>query len=105
MTTRELIGNRVEFDAGGFLADPNTWNKELAVELAHEIGLDELTERHWAVIDFTRNDYFAQGQTPTLRRITVAGGVSTKELYELFPKKPAKKVAYVAGLHKPSGCI
>ena len=48
---------------------------------------------------YATNVRFADNQMST------AGGVSTKELYELFPKKPAKKVAYVAGLHKPSGCI
>jgi tRNA 2-thiouridine synthesizing protein E len=40
-----------------------------------------------------------------LRRITKAGGVPTKELYTLFPKGPAKKVARIAGLGKPTGCI
>ncbi|NIR36944.1 MAG: TusE/DsrC/DsvC family sulfur relay protein, partial [Actinobacteria bacterium] len=29
----------------------------------------------------------------------------TKSLFTLFPKKPAKKMAYVAGLPKPKGCI
>jgi tRNA 2-thiouridine synthesizing protein E len=31
--------------------------------------------------------------------------VPTKRLFELFPKKPAKKMAYVAGLPKPRGCV
>jgi tRNA 2-thiouridine synthesizing protein E len=33
------------------------------------------------------------------------GGVATKEMFDLFPKKPAKKLAYVAGLPKPVGCV
>jgi len=28
-----------------------------------------------------------------------------KEQFALFPKKPAKKAAYVAGLPKPHGCV
>jgi tRNA 2-thiouridine synthesizing protein E len=28
-----------------------------------------------------------------------------KRLFELFPKKPAKKMAYIAGLPKPHGCV
>jgi TusE/DsrC/DsvC family sulfur relay protein len=64
-----------------------------------------LTDRHWTVIDFCRNDFQAKGESPTLRRITKAAGIPTKELYKLFPKGPAKKVAYVAGLKKPTGCI
>jgi len=31
--------------------------------------------------------------------------VPTKRLFELFPKKPAKKIAYLAGLPKPVGCV
>jgi tRNA 2-thiouridine synthesizing protein E len=40
-----------------------------------------------------------------LRRVSTVGGVPTKELFVLFPKKPAKKMSYVAGLPKPAGCI
>lgn len=105
MTTRTIAGKTLEFDEDGFLANPTDWNKDVAGELAHDIGLDELTDRHWVVINFTRTDFDERGEAPTLRRIKTAGGVPTKELYQLFPKKPAKKVAYVSGLSKPSGCI
>jgi len=27
------------------------------------------------------------------------------EVFTLFPKKPAKKMAYIAGLPKPHGCV
>ena len=40
-----------------------------------------------------------------MRRISTVGGFPTKRLFELFPKKPAKKLAYVAGLPKPHGCV
>ncbi len=79
--------------------------KDIAAELAKEIGLGELTDRHWAVIAFSRADFKANGAAPTLRRITKESGVPTKELYKLFPKGPAKKVALVSGLSKPTGCI
>lgn len=105
MSEREIAGKTLEFDEDGYLADANQWDKAVAEVLANEIGITPLTERHWDVINFCRNDYAAQGDAPTLRRITTVGGVPTKELYTLFPKGPAKKVAYVAGLKKPSGCI
>ncbi len=104
MRAREIAGKTVEFDEDGFMADHNQWNQQVAETLATEIGIT-LTDRHWKVINFCREDYEAQGDAPTLRRITTVGGVPTKELYKLFPKGPAKKVAYVAGLKKPSGCI
>ncbi len=104
MSEREIAGKTVHFDEDGFMANPAEWDKDVAQALAAEIKID-LTDSHWKVIEFCRTDYEAQGDAPTLRRITKVGGVPTKELYKLFPKGPAKKVAYVAGLKKPSGCI
>ena len=103
--TKEIAGKTIEFDEEGFMVDPQAWSEDVAVQLAHEIGIDELTELHWKVIKFTRTDFAANGEAPGLRRIMQVGGVPTKELYKLFPKKPAKKVAFVSGLGKPTGCI
>lgn len=94
----------VHVDAEGFLTEYDEWTEELASQLAHNIGI-ELTDAHWQVIKFLRADFRERGQTPTLRRVTVAGGVPTKDLFTLFPKKPAKKMAYIAGLPKPQGCV
>ena len=105
MTERVIAGKTIEFDEDGFMANPDQWDREVAEVLASEIGITPLTEKHWKVIEFCRNDFATQGDAPTLRRITKVGGVPTKELYQLFPKGPAKKVAYIAGLKKPSGCI
>lgn len=105
MSTREIAGQTIEFDEEGFLADPNSWNEDIAVALAEEIGITPLTDGHWKVITFSREDFASTGEAPTLRRITKEAGVPTKELYQLFPKGPAKKVALVSGLGKPHGCI
>ncbi len=105
MSTREIAGKVVEFDEDGFMTNPTDWTKEIATELANEIGITELTEDHWRVIEFSRSDFQTKGEAPGLRRITKVGGVPTKALYKLFPKGPAKKVALVSGLGKPHGCI
>ncbi|MFO7778946.1 MAG: TusE/DsrC/DsvC family sulfur relay protein [Nitriliruptoraceae bacterium] len=94
----------IHLDDEGFLTDPTEWDEELARELAANIGL-ELTPRHFEVIAFARADQAEQGETPTLRRMTSVGGFPTKELFQLFPKKPAKKLSYVSGLQKPVGCV
>jgi TusE/DsrC/DsvC family sulfur relay protein len=94
----------VHVNEEGFLTEYDEWDETLAQALADNIGL-ELTERHFEVIRFLRDDFKAQGQTATLRRVTSVGGVPTKELFALFPKKPAKKMSYVAGLPKPVGCV
>ena len=103
-TLATLGGRTVHVDAEGFLTEYGEWDDDLARALAAQIGIT-LTEPHWKAIRFLRDDYRDHGETATLRRITVVGGIPTKELFELFPNKPAKKLAYVAGLPKPRGCV
>lgn len=104
MTTTTIEGYTVHVNDEGFLTDPAEWTEDLATSLAAQIGI-ALTDDHWKAIHFLRDDYAAQGETATLRRITAQGGIPTKRLFELFPQKPAKKLAYVAGLPKPHGCV
>ena len=104
MTTTTIDGHTVHVNEEGFLTDPSEWDEQLAKSLAAQIGID-LTEEHWQAIRFLREDFAAQGETPTLRRISTVGGIPTKTLFQLFPQKPAKKLAYVAGLPKQHGCV
>jgi tRNA 2-thiouridine synthesizing protein E len=95
----------IERNEEGFLQNPTEWTKDLAVEIAREEGISELTEAHWQVIDYCRQRAEASGAAPTLRQITKGAGIPTKELFSLFPKGPAKKVAKISGLKKPEGCV
>jgi len=94
----------VQFDDDGYMTDPHAWSPEIAVAIADSLGLP-LTDRHWVVINFARAEFEANGEAPTLRRITKQTDVNTKELYSLFPGGPAKVAAKIAGLGKPTGCI
>ncbi len=94
----------VHTDAEGFLTQYDEWTDELAVQLASRIGI-ELTDEHWKAIRFLREDYPTHGETATLRRVSTLAGIPVKQLFALFPSKPAKKMAYVAGLPKPRGCV
>ena len=105
MENKTLAGKAVEIDSEGFLVNPDDWTEEIASELAKEEGIDNLSEMHWKVIRFMRDDFKTKGQIPTIRRIKNAGEVPTKELYALFPGGPAKKAARIAGLGKPQGCV
>ena len=105
MATRVIAGKTVQVNEDGFLTDPSEWTNEIAAEIAKEEGIAELTEAHWKVINFARESAINGGKSPTLRTITNGSGVSTKELFSLFPKGPAKKVAHIAGLGKPEGCV
>lgn len=104
MTRIAIADREVTVDSEGFMTVYDEWDEALAETLARNIGI-ELTDEHWKVITFLRDDYAANGETPTLRRVTTKGEVPTKDLFRLFPKKPARKMAYVAGLPKPVGCI
>ena len=105
MPTRTIAGKTVAVNDEGFMTNPSEWSKEIAVELAKEEGLPALTDAHWKVIEYCRQDATATGKAPTLRQITSGAGVSTKDVFALFPKGPAKKVARVSGLGKPEGCV
>ena len=101
----KLLTKALEFDKDGHLANREDWSEAIAQELAYLEDIGELNDRHWVVINFIRKEFEEKGDAPTIRKLTKQSGVSTKELYQLFPKGPAKKAAKIAGLPKPKGCI
>ena len=105
MSTATYAGVTVDLDGEGFFTNPDQWTPEIAAELARAEGIDPLTDRHWQVVEFMREQYAAKGTGPTVRVLGKSSGVSVKELYQLFPKGPAKIAARIAGIPKPKGCI
>jgi len=105
MTSLTLEGAPVDLDAEGFFLKPEQWTREMADEIARANGIEQLTDRHWQVIDFMRTTYLETGSAPTIRTLGKVSGVPIKELYQLFPKGPAKLAAKIAGIPKPRGCI
>ncbi|MGQ0832281.1 MAG: TusE/DsrC/DsvC family sulfur relay protein [Microthrixaceae bacterium] len=105
MSTMTIAATEVEVNDEGFFVDPAQWTEEMASELARREGIDELTDAHWTVLRFMRSEYFEKGTGPTVRVLGKASGVSVKDLYQLFPKGPAKIAARIAGIPKPRGCI
>ena len=105
MSTTTLAGSTVEVDSEGFLVDAQQWNERMAAEIARENGIEQLTDRHWQVINFMRKTYLETGSAPSIRSLGKTSGVPIKELYELFPKGPAKLAAKIGGIPKPRGCI
>jgi tRNA 2-thiouridine synthesizing protein E len=105
MATATFAGAAVDVDADGFMTDPEQWSEEIAEAIAGESGVPELTARHWQVVRFMRSSYLHDGQAPSIRTLGKASGVPIKELYQLFPKGPAKLAAKIGGIPKPHGCI
>lgn len=104
MPVTEIAGFQVNVNDEGFLTEYDEWNEEIAKVLAANIDI-ELTEDHWKVIRFLREDFKSQGETATTRRVQAVGGITVKDQFALFPKKPGKKMSYIAGLPKPAGCV
>lgn len=105
MTTQVSdLFDKVKRNEEGYLLNPKDWTKEIAQAIAKEIGV-EMTDLAWQAIEFARSEFERTGEPPTLRRITKGSGIPTKYIYSLFPKGPASKIAKIAGLGKPTGCI
>ena len=105
MTTAAPTDAQIERDAEGFFVHPEQWTEATADGIARENGIRELTDRQWQVINFMRSTYLQAGAAPSIRTLGKASGVPIKELYQLFPKGPAKLAAKIAGIPKPRGCI
>ena len=105
MPITTIDGHEIHVDDEGFLTDYDEWTEDLGDGARRP-------DRH-------RPDRRAlEGDPLPARRLrrararprrcagsSTVGGIPTKELFALFPQKPAKKMAYVAGLPKPRGCV
>jgi TusE/DsrC/DsvC family sulfur relay protein len=105
MTVATLPLEGVELNQEGFFIHPEEWSEEMVPALAAREGITQLTARNWQVIRFMRKEYLEKGTGPSVRVLGKISGVPIKELYELFPKGPAKVAARIAGIPKPRGCI
>ena len=104
MATKEINGKTVEVDSDGYLTEMGQWDEAIAASLAAEVGIDELTDDHWKVINYLRRESEA-GTTLTMRKCAKESGVDMKGLYKLFPDGPLKKSSYIAGIPKPKSCV
>lgn len=99
-------GNELETDEQGFLLEPDFGDEVVRVIAAAE-GI-ELTDAHWQVVAYLRDEYREHGHTPNFRNMLKGlaaslPGCDSKALYDLFPVGPAKQGAKVAGLPQPLG--
>lgn len=85
MPTIEVNGKSVELDEDGFIVNLDEWSEEVAVYLAKEEGVEELTEDHWKLINYLKQYFAEYGIAPMVRKMTKESGFSLKEIYDLFP--------------------
>ena len=107
----ELAGKQIETDAQGYLLHLDDWSEALAEQIAAAEGIT-LSDAHWEVVLFVRAFYQEYKTSPAIRALVKAMeqkyGVekgSSRYLFRLFPKGPAKQATKIAGLPKPAKCL
>lgn len=101
-----INGVECEADDQGYLIEPN-FDDEAVRVIAQAEGIT-LTDAHWQVVNYLRDEYREHGHTPNFRNMLkgvseIMPEVDSKALYDLFPVGPAKQGAKVAGLPQPLG--
>ncbi len=102
-----LNGIELEVDDENFLVEPVF--DDAIVQIIATTEDISITEDHWLVVRYLRDQYREHGQTPNFRKMVKdfnedhPGRDWKSYLYELFPKQPARQAARIAGLTKPYG--
>ena len=108
-----MLFNEREYptDPNGYLLDSTLWTKPLAEYIA-SLEAITMSNEHWQVVNFVRMFYLEYNTSPAIRALIKAmqkqfpdQEISSRILYRLFPKGPAKQATKIAGLPKPTRCI
>jgi len=98
-------------DKEGYLVDLTQWSPEVAEATATLDGL-VLTQAHWAVIHLVREFHARTENSPAMRPLVrlvreKLGSEYGNSIYlmQLFPGSPAKRIARIAGLPRPTNCL
>jgi tRNA 2-thiouridine synthesizing protein E len=101
----------LQLDADGYLENLNDWSEAVALELAALESI-ELDSEHWELIKLVRRYYDEFEHAPAMRPLVKwikfeAGPDKGNSIYlhKLFPVSPAKQLARVSGLPKPTKCL
>jgi dissimilatory sulfite reductase related protein len=87
------------FDAEGFLIDHQSWNEQMASDLARQAGVGRLSDGHWRVLKHIRANYLKLGALPNMRLVCRATGVPREEIHTLFGS--CLNIWRIAGLPDP----
>ena len=100
----EVNGTSIETTDSGFLVNPLDWNEDVARAIAGAEGI-ELTDKHWDIINYLRDEYLNNNQNQPMERQLLkdigkrwGSKPTSKDVYKLFPLAPTKQGTKVAGL-------
>ena len=97
MPQKEIAGIMVNFDDNGYMTDFSQWNRDIAIALAKENGINDLSDKHWEVITYIQKEV-QSGAVLSIRKMGKSGVVDIKTFYDLFPDGPLKKATLIAGV-------
>ena len=97
-------GKQINVTETGFLVSLEDWNEKIAEVIADQEGI-ALTQDHWDVINYLRDEYLNHnGNQPNnrtmLKDMSDRWGkkVTSKMLFDLFPGNPSKQAGRIGGL-------
>jgi tRNA 2-thiouridine synthesizing protein E len=100
----EVNGTTIETTEAGYLVNHMDWNEDVARALAAGEGI-ELTDKHWDVINYLRDEYINNNGNQPMERVVLkdmgkkwGSKPTSKDLYLLFPLAPTKQGTKIAGL-------
>ncbi len=102
--SRVIAGTELLFNGEGFLLNPTLWTEEIFEVLAREAGIEEITDKHLAVVRFIRKFYAEQGRPPLNHHLKVGTKMSLTELETLFPGGILRGAHRLAGMRGSRGC-
>jgi tRNA 2-thiouridine synthesizing protein E len=107
----EVNGQVIELSEAGWLENLDEWSEDLAVEIAKNEKIPELTDEHWDIITMAREYFKENGVVAEPRLFSKLmkekfgkDRSSQKYIYSLFPTGLIKCANKVAGLPRPKGC-
>lgn len=105
MPKLELDNLIIEIDDSGYMTQPKTWTRETAQMIARYDGIEELSDKHWEILNLIRTHWQEHDRAPMIRTLCNSTGLTLREIYKLFPRGPARGACRIAGLPKPEGCV
>lgn len=107
-----LVGTNIHVDEEGYLLNHHDWTPIIAEQLAQQQQLI-LHDEHWQILYAIRDFYQQYQRSPTTRVLLkylgqTLGSEKSSSIYvmALFGDgTPAKTIARLAGLPKPTNCI
>lgn len=107
----EIDGKTIQLSEAGWLENLDEWSEDLAVEIAKNEKIDELTGEHWDIINEARQYFTENGQvceprafSKIMKKKFGKDRSDQKYIYSLFPTGLIKCANKIAGLPRPKGC-